>query len=386
MGYRGAGRPYVSVKNNLGMGGDFGAGALAGIEATAAADSAFFKNKYYTENLSFPLDVAENSQEGHYIIFSILEQDKAKLVANKIIAGATAGNMASEYGHNDEGAGYGAISSRGARRANSEKFVARNIAEGSENWNQMTTRSKAGLNNSIQLAQKATTRLANTIALYMPASVSVSYKAEWAKQEIGVGAEASAAAIKNWEESEGGFGDKAVASGKKMFEGALQAVKQKSIKGLEGAAPGAESLIAINRGKIITPRMELMFEGVGRREFSYAFTMIPKSDTEAKHIEKIVVRFKHAMAANYSTDATGAGADGVREMNIPSFFDIMYMYQDHENTHLNKISTCVLTSMDVEYGAERFKTYAGGVPQTTKITLNFAELNIITKKHIELGY
>jgi hypothetical protein len=42
--------------------------------------------------------------------------------------------------------------------------------------------------------------------------------------------------------------------------------------------------------------------------------------------------------------------------------------------------------MDVEYGAERFKTYAGGVPQTTKISLNFAELNIITKKHIEAGY
>jgi len=92
------------------------------------------------------------------------------------------------------------------------------------------------------------------------------------------------------------------------------------------------------------------------------------------------------MAANYSTGITGAGADGVREMDIPSFFDIMYMYKGYENTHINKISTCVLNGMDVTYGAERFKTYADGVPQTTQISLSFAELNIITKKHIEVGY
>jgi len=173
-----------------------------------------------------------------------------------------------------------------------------------------------------------------------------------------------------------------------MFEGALQAVKQKSIKGLEGAAPGAEALIAINRGKIITPRMELMFEGIGRREFSYEFTMIPKSEKEADHIEGIVTKFKHAMAANYMTtdDLWGTELSTGREMDIPSFFDITYMYKGKENDHLNKISTCVLTKMDVNYGADKFKTYRGGVPQTTKISLNFAELNIITKKHIEAGY
>ena len=53
------------------------------------------------------------------------------------------------------------------------------------------------------------------------------------------------------------------------------------------------------------------------------------------------------MASNY-TDET------FREMEIPSFFNIRYMYKGAENTHLNKISTCALEIMDVSYGGDRF--------------------------------
>jgi hypothetical protein len=42
--------------------------------------------------------------------------------------------------------------------------------------------------------------------------------------------------------------------------------------------------------------------------------------------------------------------------------------------------------MDVEYGGERYTAYAGGRPQTTKLSLNFSELEIITKSYIEQGY
>ena len=52
-----AGRtPYIPVKGklkNIGMGGDFVAGARAGIAASAAAEISF-RDKYYTQNLSFP--------------------------------------------------------------------------------------------------------------------------------------------------------------------------------------------------------------------------------------------------------------------------------------------------------------------------------------------
>ena len=365
----------VPVKGNLGMTGDFAAGARAG---TAATKVQRFRDKYYTEDLSFPLNVDDDQQEGHYIIFSILEQDRANLLTYKWTPPPA--ELARDYGFRGD-----PVDPAEAEKQQLE-HAGTHLNQGVQLFDGLTERSKAGLNNSIQLAKNATTLLKATISLYMPASVKVSYNTKYGDQEIGLRAETGAAAIKNFMETEGGYFDKAVSAFGAIGEGGAQMLKQAGVKALEGVAPGAAALIAISRGKIITPRMELMFEGIGRREFSYSFTMIPKSAQEADHIEKIVTRFKHAMAADYSTDITGAGADGVREMDIPSFFDIMYMYKGFENTHLNKISTCVLSGMDVTYGADRFKTYADGVPQATQISLSFVELNIITKKHIELGY
>ena len=87
------------------------------------------------------------------------------------------------------------------------------------------------------------------------------------------------------------------------------------------------------------------------------------------------------MASNYST-----GAEGVRKMEIPDHFNIRYMYRNNENFHLNRISTCVLKDLSVDYGGDRFVAYAGGRPQSTKISLTFEELEIITKNDIALGY
>ena len=39
--------------------------------------------KYFTKNLDFPLGVENDPQQGHYIIFEIMKQDKAKLAAAK---------------------------------------------------------------------------------------------------------------------------------------------------------------------------------------------------------------------------------------------------------------------------------------------------------------
>jgi hypothetical protein len=148
---------------------------------------------------------------------------------------------------------------------------------------------------------------------------------------------------------------------------------------LDTAAPGATALLALEKGAVRTPKMELMFEGIGRREFSYEFVFIPKSEKEAEMVQKIVKQFKFHMASDYR--------DGTfREMNIPSFFNISYMYKSRPNPFLNKISTCALENMEVSYGGDRFVAYEDGQPQTTKISLKFKEMEIITKTQIEQGF
>jgi len=392
MAHRAKPLQFIKVKGNVAQ--IHKAALSSGYGGMGGAAVSDYGTKYATENLSFPLNVEGDSQEGHYIIFTVKEQNRARLKAFKPKQGASREDIANELGVG----GGGQFMTHKERKTYIDDVIDKQGIDGAAAANiealASTAASRVGLNNSIQMIKDATTDLKATISLYMPASVSVSYNTKYGDQVISLLAETGAAAIKNFMATEGSTMEAVFAGGAAFVEGAGQGLKQWGIKALDTVAPGAAALIAISRGKIITPRMELMFEGIGRREFSYSFTMIPKSEQEADSIEGIVTRFKHAMAADYSTGniagltglGTGAGADGVREMDIPSFFDIMYMYKGKENNHLNKISTCVLTKMDVEYGADRFKTYRGGVPQTTKISLSFSELNIITKKHIEVGY
>ena len=87
---------------------------------------------------------------------------------------------------------------------------------------------------------------------------------------------------------------------------------------------------------------------------------------------------------------------GAKEYTIPDMFDINYMYRGVQNNFLNKISTCVLQSMDVSYGGDKYATYpvanfsddsgSGPPPQSTKISLSFTELELITKDKITDGY
>ncbi len=79
-----------------------------------------------------------------------------------------------------------------------------------------------------------------------------------------------------------------------------------------------------------------------------------------------------------------------RKMRVPNTFDISYMYDGNENQYLQKISTCVLENMDVTYGGDRFRTFAaneeGAPPVETAVTLNFGEMELITKERVYEGF
>ena len=73
----------------------------------------------------------------------------------------------------------------------------------------------------------------------------------------------------------------------------------------------------------------------------------------------------------------------VRRLNIPNTFDIEYYYDNAINPHLHRISTCVLETMSVSYGGDRYKAYDGGRPVVTNLSLSFKEMDLITREHIE---
>jgi hypothetical protein len=70
----------------------------------------------------------------------------------------------------------------------------------------------------------------------------------------------------------------------------------------------------------------------------------------------------------------------------PSTFDIAYYYKGKENTNFNRISTCVLEDLAVDYGGQGFNTFASGSPTEINIKLRFRELEVLTKERIFQGY
>ena len=314
-------------------------------------------SKYTTENLAYPLNVEGDPQQGHYISFYARVTDPAKLKAFK--AAQAVAKVAAQLDP---------MPATGGNNQIKDLDV-----------NKLKSSGQGGgvKSNSIQLQNETTTRLKTAISLYMPPSVQVSYESKYGDENISMLAETGYNAIKGF--MTGNSTKEQVMS---VLEDSGQIVKQMALAALETAAPGGKALFAIESGKVITPKMELMFEGIGRRNFSFSFVLIPKSAQEAEVIKKIVKKFKVHMSADY----VGGGSKGQREMSFPDMFDIEYMYLGTRNPNLNKIATCALTKMDVEYGGDRYVAYEGGVPQTTKISLTFNEFDIITKKHIEDGY
>ena len=328
--------------------------------------------------LSFPSDVAGDPRQGHYINFSIHKTTPAKITASEAIS--KAGPMAKFSGEVFGGMGVPTAGELdiGARPENSKIVGLDQTKLGAAFNPQRFTEVGKDLNktNSIRLQRSSTKQIGANISLYMPPNISVSYNANYTDEPIGAVAELGMNAIDLFME-----GTNPGQITRELMGGVTQAARQAILASINAVAPGARALYALEKGQIITPRLELMFNSMGRREFSYSFVFIPRDLNESVAVENIVHEFKSNMAADYK-ESMGNIA-GMRTMSIPNIFKIEYMYHGQLNTHLNTIGFCALRNVEVSYGSDRFVSYEGGYPQTTKLTLSFSEMDIVTKTAIE---
>ena len=349
-------------------------------------------SEFTTQNLSYPENVEGDPQQGHFIMFMINVQDDAKLKTMKQEKRSRFVD-AMNYDASSGMKGMTSIAELTRKKANGGldhmggmTLASKNQIAGFDHtkWNPGAT----GGMGSLQLQNQATRRLKTAISLYMPPSINVSYGMKYADKDIGLLSETGAAAIKAFRESSGDFTSRLKAATGAAWDVGAEVGMEKFAQGaLDTIAPGAKAIMQIESGRIIAPRMEIMFEGVGRRDFSYTFIFIPKSVKESRAVEKIIHEFKYHMHPEFVNE-------NARLMKFPSTFDILYMYRNGPNDFLNKISTCFLTKMDVEYGADRFTAYestnsrkgSGPPPQKTKLSLNFSEMEILTKTRIDQGF
>jgi len=85
----------------------------------------------------------------------------------------------------------------------------------------------------------------------------------------------------------------------------------------------------------------------------------------------------------------------------PTEMKLVNQHKGKRNPFLNRVSSSYLTSVDVSYGGDRFKAYEstttnarkgyegggeGPPPQKTTLSLNFREIEMMSRERIEAGF
>jgi len=222
-------------------------------------------------------------------------------------------------------------------------------------------------------------RTTTTIDLFMPPNVQTSYGADWGQEDLGVLGSATNAvsglsninswndAAKAWDVVKNTLSESAIRTG----ASAIQAISPFNLETLRKTATST----------ISNPYMEVLFNGVQNRTFSFTFKMIPQNEREQKAVKAIVDEFKfhRAPEMKYGNQSN--------YMLFPSEFDIQFLNRNGENPWLFKISTCAMTEFSVNYSPEgQYASHADGSPFATEITVGFTELQILTKESHRDGY
>ena len=346
------------------------------------------------QTLSFPLDVLSDphmGNHGHYIQFFINEQENAKIkFGEKPSATTNYKNHAKKvlnYKNDELGKAFKEEWTKRVQNTYNENFDEMNKVMGTKI---MTDPTQAQLeriynpNEAFKLKRRKTFRSSTCINMFMPAQIQATYTANYTDTQIGAFSEQALQAFDQlMAGSFDNFGETIANASEPVKETIMQMMT--TLVGTIGPLfGGIEEARQMREGNIIADKMELAFKGVPKRNFQYTFKMMPRNEAETEQVRTIVKAFKQ----NMLPETFNANS---RRLLVPNTFHIQYMYVNDINHYLHKIGECVLETMNVSYGGDRYKTFTavpgeGAPPVETTLTLNFKEFHFLTRKDIEDGY
>lgn len=314
-------------------------------------------NQYRYASFTYPIDLgAPGSGKDHYMVFHINETSTTQFLtrtANGSFVGNGGVAPTDVPTRNDGGGDDGGDSTTGGGGGDAEQ-------QGFATGNKVPIR-----------------RVATTIVLYMPPDIQVNYGADWEVSDMGMAED-----LTNF------FNKERSSSLRNLWEsGKASVMKDTGVRLNEFTGLNLKDAISAQNRIVINNHSEVIFNGVGFRQFQFNFRLTPSSEDEALNIDNIINAFKF-----YSAPEVLSGTAG-RFWIYPGEFDIQYYSNGVENQFLNKISTCALVNMQVNYTAagewsahRPHSTIPGCPPVCTDISLTFKELEIITKKRILQNY
>ena len=349
----------------------------------------------------YPLDMVEGGQLGHYMVFYVnvvdstkfkyenqnqAEYDYAKSVRlNKALEGTAdyQGDFVNIEGETMATKNY--VKSRAKKQGKTDKNL-----DNEDNSLLASTRNKDLRTGVATVARQAgtTRRITDSVALYLPPNVQDNTSAAYEDTPTGVlglGAKAGLGFIDAFAAKDYDAAARIFAESGGVF--AAEVAKRAGAALAEGAAGAEGALGLFNRvfGRADNPFMEVLFTSMNIRTFTYNFNFAPRNEDETAEVQKIIQLFRYHMAP----ELQGANS---RYLTLPSEFDIHYMYHgadgtSYENDYFNRIATCVLENVAVNYTpGDKVRTFQDGAPTQITMGLTFRETELLTKERINQGY
>jgi len=342
-----------------------------GMTPTAVLDSDPLRFGTY----QFPKDVFENDQLGHYIVFYVNEQKRTKYDYG-------GGSFVPQYDFDEP---TGLEVERRRLDIKNNKITGTSSGRGEPNLasSERNRRAKVGIDSRTQ----TTKRITDSIALYLPPSVRDTTTAEYENMSTGLVGMFAGKGFDFFQDFINKDYEGAAVEGTQAAADFMKEVAKRSGAAFIDALAGSDSSLALlNRGlgQADNPFMEVLFTTMGVREFTYNFNFAPRNSDETTEIQQIIQLFRFHMAPEMQKANS-------RYLTLPSEFDIHYMFkgpegQGLENDYFNRITTCVLVSVDVNYTPNGVRSFEDGSPTQIQMGLTFRETEILTKEKINQGY
>ena len=348
------------------------------IDLQESPTGALFSDPLSVSTLSYPMDVQQNFQNGHYMLFYVNVQDKTKYIYN-----SSKGTKVSDYA-TIKG------ESSGELRYKKLKDIKKGVSKENSDVQAFLRQGKAGKPSETKKGVSAlfnnTTRISDSVALYLPPNVEDTTNAAYNDMRTWLAGFLAARGeqISSTQDAEKIAKELLGCAGGVLSGAALRAVSEVAEMAL--GAEGTTQLVNKAFGQADNPYMEVLFDAMALRTFTYNFTFAPKNEQEAYEVQKIIQLFRFHMAPELRGGQS-------RFLGLPSQFDIHYMYlpmgqtnEAKENLYYNRIATCVLQNCVTNYTPDGVKSFEDGAPTKITMTLTFKETEMLTKEKIAQGF
>jgi hypothetical protein len=204
-----------------------------------------------------------------------------------------------------------------------------------------------------------------SVGLYFPVGHTVADELNYETGELGL---------------VGGLIDK-FSSGGVTNDGVKKLVESARAAGGVGARAAAGAVGAgdvYNRAnqRVPNPQEFMLFKSPGMRSFSFSFTFLPQSQTEADTVPRII-RFFRAAAYPVELDSL--------EYQFPDTFSVSYSEGTSDN--VIRMPELACTGVSVTYNPNSMSYFTNGnQPVETTMELSFTELRPISRSLVEQGF